>query len=77
MGEAHPNPILDSHSYVVEFADGQQAEYSANVIAGSMLFQCDLDRNQFLLLDSITDHRKTADAVEKSDRHVHHYQSGK
>jgi len=71
-GKAHSNPILDTRSYVVEFPDGQEAEYSANVIAKSMHSQCDLDGNQFLLLDSITDHKKTAAAVPMSEKHFYH-----
>jgi hypothetical protein len=35
-GKANTNPILDSRLYIVEFADGAEAEYSANVIAENM-----------------------------------------
>ena len=40
-GHAHPNPILDTRTYEVEFPDGQVTEYTANVIAESMYAQCD------------------------------------
>jgi hypothetical protein len=32
-GKAHNNPIIDTHEYAVEFDDGEQLEYSSNVIA--------------------------------------------
>ena len=35
-GKANTKPILDSRLYVVEFADGAEAEYSANSIAENM-----------------------------------------
>ena len=45
LGKAHNNPILDTRTYEVEFADGSMAEYSANTIAENMWAQCDLDGN--------------------------------
>jgi hypothetical protein len=59
-GTAHPNPILDSSMYEVEFPDGQVAEYSANVIAENMYTQCDTEGNQHLLLDEIINWQKDA-----------------
>ena len=64
-GTAHNNPILDTHSYQVEFPDSQLGEYSANVITQNMLSQCDLDGNQFLLMESIVDHKVTDEALLK------------
>jgi hypothetical protein len=45
-GLADPNPILDTRFYIVDFADGDQAELSANLIAESLYSQCDPDGNQ-------------------------------
>ncbi|KAI2488761.1 hypothetical protein MHU86_25815 [Fragilaria crotonensis] len=36
IGKANSNPILDTRTYEVEFADGQTTELSANVIAQNM-----------------------------------------
>ena len=36
LGKAHSNPILDTRTYEVEFADGQKTELAANVIAENM-----------------------------------------
>ncbi len=33
IGCSHPNPILDTRVYQVNFPDGNSAEYSANMIA--------------------------------------------
>ena len=70
QGTAHQNPILDTRMYVVEFPDGEVSEYAANVIAENMYSQCDVDGNQFVLLDCIVDHRKSKDAVATSDQYV-------
>ena len=66
-GTGDANPILDTRSYMVEFPDGSEAEYSANVLAENMYAQCDTDGNQFLLMEAVTDHRKTKDALEPGD----------
>lgn len=49
------------------FPDGTTAEYSANIIAKCLYSQVDNEGNQFLLLDSILDWKKTSDAVDDSD----------
>ena len=68
-GRAHNNPILDTRTYEVEFADGSVAEYSANTIAENMYAQCDMDGNQHILMDSIVDYRKSGDAVSMADKY--------
>ena len=68
MGRAHQNPILDTRQYVVEFEDGQQTELAANTIAQSMYAQCDADGNNYLLFDSIVDHRRGTSALTPEDQ---------
>ena len=63
IGKANQNPILDILSYQVQFPDGEIASYAANLIAENMITQCDPDGNQFLLLESITDHKKDMSAA--------------
>ena len=46
IGTASNNPILDTCLYVLEFPDGAEAEYSANVIAENMWAHC-----QFLMVE--------------------------
>ena len=67
LGMPHSNPILDTRTYDVEFADGQTTELAANVIDENMFAQCDSEGNQYLLLAGIVDHRKDSSAVEKND----------
>jgi hypothetical protein len=56
IGKANHNPILDTRLYTVEFPDGKEAEYSANIIAETRLSMCDEEGNQYLLLNHIVDH---------------------
>ena len=67
VGRERQNPILDTHQYVVEWEDGQQTELSANIIAQSMYAQCDADGNNYLLFDSIVDHRRGTSAMSHED----------
>jgi hypothetical protein len=69
-GKANANPIIDSRTYNVMFPDGSEAEYTANIIAENMWAQADLDGNQYLLLDSVIDHRKTPDAMSDEESFV-------
>lgn len=71
MGRAHPNPILDTRVYNVEFDDGDVTELTTNLIAESMYSQCDPDGNQYLLLDQLVDHRSNDRAVALPDQVIH------
>ena len=68
IGRANANPILDTREYVIEFDDGQKAELAANVIAQNMYAQCDADGNNYLLLESIVDHRRSTTALTYQDQ---------
>jgi Reverse transcriptase (RNA-dependent DNA polymerase) len=71
IGTASTQPVLDTRVYTVEFPDGDIGEYAANVIAENMYAQCDIEGNQYLLLDAIVDHRKDGHAVEKADMYIY------
>ena len=45
-GTGHAVPMLDTHKYVIEFPDGTEATYSANVLTEGMYMQSDENRNQ-------------------------------
>ena len=60
IGWADANPILDTHEYIVEFEEGNEAELNANL---SMFAQCDTNGNQYVLLDSLVDHRRLDTAI--------------
>ena len=69
-GKANTNPILDSRLYVVKFADGAEAEHSANVIVENVWAQCDADGTQHRLMEVIVDHKFGKDAVKCADGFV-------
>jgi hypothetical protein len=46
VGLVDTNPILDTESYTVDFADGNQAKLTANLIAKPFSSFSDPDRNQ-------------------------------
>ena len=50
FGTRNSNPIMDTHSYEVEFPDGDIAEFTANVISENMFSQCDGAGNQYRLM---------------------------
>jgi len=70
FGTASSNPILDSRKYVVQFSDGTEENFLASQIAECMFSQVDSEGNQFLLIDSIVDHKKGDDAVPIEDGYV-------
>jgi hypothetical protein len=57
VGLANANPILDTCEYTFTFDNGDVTVLNANLIAEAMYAQCDPDGNQYVLLDSIIDHR--------------------
>jgi hypothetical protein len=57
IGLANANPILDTGEYTLTFDDSDETVLNANLIAEAMYAQCDPDGNQYVLLDSIIDHR--------------------
>ena len=70
VGKSNTNPILDTRTYEVEFPDGQTAELAANVIAQNMYAMCDIEGNQYLLLEGIVDHRKDESALGRVDMYI-------
>ena len=52
---------------IVEFPDGIEAEYAANLITENMHAQCNPDGQQFMLLLNIIDHKRDHTAIEKID----------
>ena len=69
-GTSHRDVMFDTRAYILEFPDGAEAEYTANIIAENMYAQCNVDGEQYLLLKSICDHKKDGHAVEKADAYI-------
>jgi hypothetical protein len=67
---ANANPILDTSEYTFTFNDGDETVLNANLIAEAMYAQCDPNGNQYVLLDSIIDHKQLDSAIRPSDQKV-------
>jgi hypothetical protein len=70
VGLANANPILDTREYTFTFDDGDETVLNVNLIPEAMHAQCDPDGNQYVLLDSIIDHRRLDTAIRLSDQKV-------
>jgi len=75
IGVANDNPLLDSREYLVEFLNGQEAIYRANIIAENLLAQVDEEGKRHLLMAEIVDHKTDSAAVPK-DKGTYKTQSG-
>jgi hypothetical protein len=72
VGTANANPILDTRVYKVMFHDGKVTELAANTIATSMYAQCDVDGNEYLLLEAFVDHQKSDTALTLEQQKFNH-----
>ncbi len=70
IGLANANPILDTREYTFTFNDGDETALNANLIAEAMYAQCNPDGTQYVLLDSIIDHKRLDAAMRPSDQKV-------
>jgi hypothetical protein len=70
IGLANANPNLNTHEYTFTFDDGVETVMSTNLMAEAMYVQCDPDRNQYVLLDSIIDHKRLDSAIRPLDQKV-------
>jgi hypothetical protein len=70
VGLANANPILDTREYTFTLDDGDETMMSANLIAEATYAQCDPDGNQYVLLDSIIDHKIHDSAIRLLDQKV-------
>jgi Reverse transcriptase (RNA-dependent DNA polymerase) len=67
VGTAHPNPLLDSRMYEIEYNDGHVEELTANVIAENLISQVDEEGRRQMMMDYIMDHRMTHEAISRSE----------
>jgi hypothetical protein len=70
IGLANANPILDTREYTFTFDDGDETVMSANLIAEATYAKCDPNGNQYVLLDSIIDHKRLDSANRPLDQKV-------
>jgi len=69
-GKAHSKATCDTREYVVQFPDGAEASYSANLIAENMYAQCDIAGNQYILMKSIVDYKKDKSAISVKGKYA-------
>ena len=69
VGIRHENPILNTAVYDVRFPDGAVKQYASNVIAENLYAQVDMEGHSYLMLESIIDHRKNEEAINKKDQY--------
>ena len=67
LGRAHMNSILDTVLYHEEFA-GDKVKELTNVIAKSMIAQCDAEGNEYLFMDLLIDYWKDGNSISLSDQ---------
>lgn len=67
IGQRHDNPLLDTRGYEARFPDGTTVDVAANVVAASLLENCDENGNEFRVLKEIVDHRSDETAVKLED----------
>ena len=61
---------MDRCLYEVEFPRGEITELAANIIAESMYAQCDVNVNEYLLLEAFIGHRKNGLAPTVEDQRI-------
>jgi len=67
IGLLHKNPLMDSREYWIEFPDGDEEKYAANVIAENLYLQVDSEGQHYAVMKEIVDHRSNATAISKDD----------
>eukprot|EP00978_Attheya_sp_CCMP212_P010066 scaffold24179_cov31-Attheya_sp.AAC.1 len=71
VGTSHPNPVLDTRVYEVEFEDGKQQEYAANLIATRIFAQVDDEGYEHILMDEIIEYKADGGhAVKRDDMYI-------
>ena len=70
IGKFKENTNLDKCLYEVKFSGGEVIEFIANIIAESLYAQCDVVFNEYLLLPSFFDHRKSDKGLSLEDQMI-------
>ena len=70
IDRSHKNPIVDTCLYEVEFPGGEMTELVANIIPESMYTQCDVNENEYLLLEAFVNDQENGSALSVEDQEV-------
>jgi hypothetical protein len=72
IGQSHPNPMVDTALYEVEFDTGEVEAYHANQIAEAIYAEVDSDGRRQFILQAILDYEKDSSAVPVSEGTIVH-----
>ena len=67
VGTAHTNPMVDTRQYEVEYEDGTTEILAANLLAENILAQVDEHGHKQQMLEEISGHRKSVEAIEEEE----------
>jgi hypothetical protein len=70
IGIANENPILDTHMYEVEHADGVKASMTASLIAQNMFTQVNEDGHRYVPFQEIVDYWSSDQAIKEADAFI-------
>ncbi len=68
IGYQLDNLILDMSLYDLEFPDGEVISLTANTIAQAMYAQCNIDGNDYLLLECFVDIQEDSTAISLAEQ---------
>ncbi len=63
IGYWSDNPILDTLLYKIELLDGKVTLLTVNMIVQAMYAQCNIDGNEYLILECFVDIQKDPTAI--------------
>jgi hypothetical protein len=67
IGKAHPNPILDTREWEVEYPDGSMDVLTANTIAESLYSRVDAEGHEHIIMQEILDHKFDGNLLPRDD----------
>ncbi|MEM7375832.1 MAG: hypothetical protein AAF587_45000, partial [Bacteroidota bacterium] len=70
IGRSHSHPMFDTRKYIIEYPDGAQEEYTANMIAENIYSSVDSEGKSFAIMKEITDHRRDNSALKPHEGFV-------
>ena len=76
VGEANPNPILDTRIYELQFPNGRIEEYAVNMIAENLFQQADEDGWDSGIIEEFMDLRKDDTIAVPKEKGTYHNSAG-
>ena len=70
VGRSNESPIMDTCLHEVKHPGGETEELVANIITELIYAQCDVDGNNYLLLEMFINHKKNESALSVDDQNI-------